>query len=64
MVLQKGIKQTTPDGWREVLLRDTPDFPSGGTSSKSRNDYWNGSVPWVSTKDTKHLRFICSTNTD
>ncbi|QXP83781.1 DUF559 domain-containing protein [Methylococcus sp. Mc7] len=32
------------------------DFLSGGTPSKSRADYWNGSIPWVSAKDMKQFR--------
>ena len=42
--------------WREYRLGDVTDFLSGGTPSKSRADYWNGSIPWVSAKDMKQFR--------
>ena len=42
--------------WREVPLGEVTNFLSGGTPSKSRADYWNGSIPWVSAKDMKQLR--------
>ena len=28
-------------------------FKSGGTPSKSRDEYWGGDLPWVSAKDLK-----------
>lgn len=42
--------------WRESTLGNVTDFLSGGTPSKSRADYWNGSIPWVSAKDMKQFR--------
>ncbi|MEQ8456653.1 MAG: restriction endonuclease subunit S [Sandaracinaceae bacterium] len=41
------------EGWKEWSLRDIGEWRSGGTPSKGRPDYWNGSVPWVSPKDMK-----------
>jgi len=35
-------------------IRETGRWISGGTPSRSRVDYWNGSFPWVSPKDMKH----------
>ena len=40
---------------RETNLGELIDFLSGGTPSKENPSYWNGSVPWVSAKDMKHL---------
>ena len=45
-----------PTEWREMVLGDVTELLSGGTPSKSRGDYWDGSVPWVSAKDMKRLR--------
>ena len=42
--------------WVETTLGKVTDFLSGGTPSKSRADYWNGTVPWVSAKDMKRFR--------
>ena len=39
-----------------MALGDLVVLLSGGTPSKSRVDYWNGSVPWASAKDMKRLR--------
>lgn len=44
------------DEWRDSTLGNVTDFLSGGTPSKSRADYWNGSIPWVSAKDMKQFR--------
>jgi type I restriction enzyme S subunit len=39
--------------WKEYRLGDCATLLSGGTPSKSRNDYWDGDLPWVSCKDMK-----------
>ena len=39
--------------WKEYQLGDCVTLLSGGTPSKSRNDYWDGDLPWVSCKDMK-----------
>lgn len=36
-----------------VSLKDVGRWVSGGTPSRSRNDFWNGDFPWVSPKDMK-----------
>lgn len=40
-------------GWKSYKLNDCVTLVSGGTPSKSRGDYWGGSIPWVSCKDMK-----------
>jgi type I restriction enzyme S subunit len=42
-----------PAHWRATPLKHLADFRSGGTPSKDRLDYWDGSVPWISAKDLK-----------
>ncbi len=39
--------------WKEYRLSDCATLVSGGTPSKSRDDYWHGDLPWVSCKDMK-----------
>ena len=48
-----GDPATNPKGWPVHLLRDLVSFMSGGTPSKSREDFWQGDLPWVSPKDMK-----------
>jgi type I restriction enzyme, S subunit len=43
----------TIPNWRECSFGDCATLISGGTPSKSRNDYWDGALPWVSCKDMK-----------
>lgn len=40
-------------GWETVPFHKVGKFISGGTPSKSRDDYWHGNFPWVSPKDMK-----------
>jgi type I restriction enzyme, S subunit len=42
--------------WRSIRLGSLTEFLSGGTPSKDRQDYWGGSIPWVSAKDMKRFR--------
>lgn len=43
-------------GWDTVPFHKVGKFVSGGTPSKSRDDFWNGDFPWVSPKDMKVTR--------
>ena len=45
-----------PSHWLRVPLGKTGEWRGGGTPSKSRPDFWEGSMPWVSPKDMKVLR--------
>ena len=42
-----------PPNWRWSRLRALGVLEGGGTPSKARDDYWNGSIPWVSPKEMK-----------
>jgi type I restriction enzyme, S subunit len=46
--------------WTAVGLADCGEWLSGGTPPKSRPDYWEGDIPWVSPKDM-NVRFIYDT---
>ena len=34
--------------WEETTLRELATFLSGGTPSRSNDDYWTGDIPWIS----------------
>ncbi|HRQ90154.1 MAG TPA: restriction endonuclease subunit S [Bacteroidia bacterium] len=42
--------------WSIQTLGECATFFSGGTPSKSREDFWSGRIPWVSAKDLKVFR--------
>lgn len=44
-----------PKEWETTTLDEIGDWLSGGTPSKSRGHYWNGTIPWVSPKDMKQF---------
>lgn len=46
--------------WKTQPFSQIGKFISGGTPSKSRNDYWVGEYPWVSPKDMKTPRIFDS----
>jgi type I restriction enzyme, S subunit len=35
--------------WEEALLGDLFDTSSGGTPDRTKREYWNGDIPWVTT---------------
>jgi type I restriction enzyme S subunit len=39
--------------WKVATLDDVAELLSGGTPSKTRQDYWDGDIPWVTAKDLK-----------
>ena len=45
-----------PAHWNVSPLKHLVDLRSGGTPSKDRLDYWDGTVPWASAKDLKTER--------
>ena len=50
-----GDPATNPKGWPIQSLKNLVSFVSGGTPSKSREDFWEGDLPWVSPKDLKRV---------
>lgn len=46
--------------WATSPLGDLVTLKSGGTPSKKRPDYWDGSIPWVTAKDMHGIRFYDS----
>ena len=47
---------SVPDGWRLVRLGDVVQFQQGGTPSKSRPEYWDGDIPFVTGADLRDMR--------
>lgn len=48
------MSKKLPEGWKIVKLEDIADIKSGGTPSRSRNEYWNnGDIPWIKISDIK-----------
>ncbi len=45
-----------PGGWSWTTLSRLGRVLGGGTPSKSRPEYWNGPIPWVTPKDMKRDR--------
>lgn len=49
-------------GWDTLPFHRIGRFISGGTPSKSRDNFWNGKFPWVSPKDMKISKIKDSTD--
>lgn len=45
-----------PDGWQLVRLGDVAEMSQGGTPRKSRPEYWDGDIPFVTGADLTELR--------
>ena len=39
--------------WKTALLGEVVKFSSGGTPNKSRPEFWDGTIPWISAKTMK-----------
>ncbi|GGY37694.1 restriction endonuclease subunit S [Parvularcula lutaonensis] len=44
------------EGWTTAPISDVAAIHSGGTPNKAREDYWGGTIPWVTVKDMKGIR--------
>lgn len=49
-----------PNHWRVTKVKYNFTFRGGSTPSTEVNEYWNGDIPWVSSKDVK-TKFIYDT---
>jgi len=48
-----SLELNSIEGAQRVPLAELGRWTGGGTPSKSRPEYWSGSIPWVSPKDMK-----------
>lgn len=55
------MEQDLPINWTETNLDTIAQVQSGGTPSRSNNEYWNGNIPWVKISDIQTL-FVNSTD--
>lgn len=53
-----GDPVTNPKGWEYTPFNKIGTFVSGATPSKACEEYWIGSIPWVSPKDMKVSRIF------
>jgi type I restriction enzyme S subunit len=44
--------------WQTSTIGQTFETDSGGTPTRSENDYWNGDIPWITTS-LVHFNHIC-----
>jgi type I restriction enzyme S subunit len=49
------VRDGLPEGWQMEPVSELVAMRGGGTPSKRRRDYWDGTVPWVSPKDMTHF---------
>ncbi len=68
MELRPGYKQTEvgviPEDWNMSLLDSLAKRGSGHTPDKKHPEYWNGSIKWISLKDSDVLDNLYIENTD
>lgn len=50
------VTDGVPVGWERRTLGSCATFRSGGTPSKKRSDYWEGTIPWVSSGEMTRTR--------
>lgn len=44
-----------PQEWNLVCILDVARLESGHTPSRDKDEYWNGTIPWISLHDSKFL---------
>lgn len=47
--------ETLPESWTVTRLTEVARLESGHTPSRSKPEYWNGGIPWISLADIKRL---------
>ena len=43
--------------WKNIVLEDICSFAGGGTPDTKREDFWNGTIPWISSADVEEKNF-------
>ena len=52
-IFEESCLYDLPSSWRYIPLSKLGKLTGGGTPSKAKLDYWQGTIPWVSAKDMK-----------
>jgi len=50
-----------PQGWKVEKLGQITTMQAGGTPSRTKQEYWNGDIPWIKISDIKNKYTIKST---
>ena len=53
------VEFTLPSGWHATRLDSVAEWGSGGTPSRKKAEYYNGTIPWVKTGDLGP-RLLCA----
>lgn len=60
-ILEDGlVNNQLTEGWKKIEVKSLFNIFGGGTPSKTKDNYWNGNIPWISPKDMK-TRYISET---
>ena len=47
-----------PNDWKQTKLGDSCNCILGGTPSRNKSEYWNGSIPWINSGEVNKFRII------
>lgn len=47
-----------PACWRQTTLGNVCSCELGGTPSRAKPEYWNGTIPWINSGEVNHFRII------
>jgi type I restriction enzyme S subunit len=45
------------EGWKSYKLGEVAEIIGGGTPSTTNVEYWNGTIPWLTTRDLTNYNF-------
>lgn len=57
VVVQEKEKKNLPKGWETVAIDEIAEVIGGGTPSSKVDEYWGGSIPWLTPKDLSGYDF-------
>ena len=61
VVQEKKHSKNLPNNWKILTLSKIINLIGGGTPKRSKQEYWNGNIPWLSVKDfNNQYRYVDS----